>query len=258
MGDEKYFFGLSWWIPPDSWKQTRPFQCTESHYYNRNGWRYNAGPNNWGSTSNCKGCQDIPALVTAYNNFKNGGSSGGNTGGGNTGGGITPKCCGSCQNSHKGKKGSQIGCDNACVKEVCDEDSYCCNNQWDGICAGLAKKKSQGCSGAFLDLGAIVEEERVIADDGSLTTTGVIAIVLGVVVCVAAVIMIGLFIMYKKRKNKATEYKKEDQMAIVEEDEMAQTGKGTTDMAEEIEIDVDIEENVEKETMIDPEAEDDQ
>lgn len=49
-------------------------------------------------------------------------------------------CAGSCCRAH-----DNGGCDDAsCCKVVCSQDSYCCDEQWDSVCAELARSQCDG------------------------------------------------------------------------------------------------------------------
>lgn len=55
-------------------------------------------------------------------------------------GGVHPDCSGTCCAHSECTEGAKLeaGC-SLCVDSVCGQDSYCCDNEWDGVCVDIAK-----------------------------------------------------------------------------------------------------------------------
>ena len=82
----------------------------------------------------CNSSWDGLCAGAAIDNANLGGACAGVTDcpGGSGGGGGSGPCC------QAGGNGSP-GCENAaCQTAICNLDAFCCNNTWDGICAGMA------------------------------------------------------------------------------------------------------------------------
>ena len=59
-----------------------------------------------------------------------------------------PNDCGPCAGGTCCEAHDGVGCDDpACADEICANDPFCCNNQWDGICADAAQSSCAVCDG---------------------------------------------------------------------------------------------------------------